>query len=189
VSQTRLSVKPAILITLIVLVLDQLTKLLVRTSMEIFESIPILKSVFGDTFMFTYVQNSGASFSLSPFSPAGNRIFFVIVGFIAIGFIIYLMRRAEHRIQIIAFGLVIGGALGNMIDRIMIGSVTDFVDVDFPDLIMQRFPIFNVADSAIFIAMVLIIIDMFFIKSNEVSPAEIPVELEPEETDSTNKEI
>ncbi len=175
--------------TLIILVADQLTKLLIRANFKLYESKPILASIFGDTFMLTYVKNDGAAFSLSPFGPLGNRIFFVVVGLIAIAFIIYLMRQAEHRIQIIAFGLVIGGALGNMIDRILVGMVTDFVDCDFPDFIMQRFPVFNVADSAIFIAMVLIIIDMFFIKDKKTALAETPVELPLETTDSTNKEI
>ncbi|MDD2361314.1 MAG: signal peptidase II, partial [Syntrophaceticus schinkii] len=67
-------------------------------------------------------------------------------------------------IQVIAFGLVMGGAWGNLIDRVLYGGVTDFINVDFPDFIMERFTIFNIADSAIFIAVTLLIIDMLFVK-------------------------
>lgn len=194
-SRTHLSVKPAFLIMLGILVLDQLSKLLIRLNMELYESIPVMKDIFGDTFMLTYVQNTGAAFSLSPFTPAVNRIFFIIVSILAVIFVLYLLYRSAHRIQVIAFGFVLGGALGNLIDRIRFGGVTDFIDCDFPDFIMQRWPIFNVADSSIFIAMTLIIIDMIFIH-DRVSPAAEPVALPPEDQDqprlnidSSNKEI
>lgn len=193
--RTHLSVKPAFLIMLALVVLDQLTKLLIRLNMELYESIPVLKDIFGDTFMLTYVQNTGAAFSLSPFTPAVNRIFFIVVSILAVCFVIYLLYRSAHRIQVVAFGFVMGGAIGNLIDRIRFGGVTDFIDCDFPDFIMQRWPIFNVADSSIFIAMTLIIIDMIFIH-DRVSPAEEPVALPLEDTDkpmlnidSSNKEI
>ncbi|HRY84657.1 MAG TPA: signal peptidase II [Candidatus Cloacimonadota bacterium] len=193
--RTHLSVKPAFLIMLVVLVLDQLTKLLIRMNMELYQSIPVLKSIFGDTFMLTYVENTGAAFSLSPFTPAGNRIFFIVVSILAVIFVLWLLYHSAHRIQVIAFGFVLAGALGNLIDRIRFGGVTDFIDCDFPDFIMQRWPIFNVADSAIFIAMTLIIIDMIFIHER-VSPSVQPLVLPVEETDtqvnsidSSNKEI
>lgn len=193
---SRLSVKPAVLIMLIILVLDQLTKLLIRNSMELYQSIPVLPKLFGDTFLLTYVQNTGAAFSLSPFNPALNRIFFIVVSILAVIFVIYLLRRSVHRIQVAAFGFVLGGAIGNLIDRIIYGGVTDFIDCDFPDFIMQRWPIFNVADSAIFIAMTLIIIDMIFIHDRVSSVQSAPVVLPPEDPeqpklniDSSNKEI
>lgn len=192
---SRLSTKPAWLIMLIILVLDQLTKLLIRTRMELYDSIPVLPKLFGDTFLLTHVQNTGAAFSLSPFTPSVNRIFFIIITILAVIFVIYLLRRSAHRIQVYAFGFVLGGAIGNLIDRIRFGGVTDFIDCDFPDFIMQRWPIFNVADSAIFIAMTLIIIDMIFIHER-VSPSVQPLVLPVEETDtqvnsidSSNKEI
>ena len=186
---SRPSVKPAFLIMMIIMVLDQLTKLLIRTHMELYDSIPILKHIFGDTFMLTYVQNTGAAFSLSPFSPSINRIFFILVSILAVIFVIYLLYRSVHRIQVIAFGFVLGGAIGNLIDRIRFGGVTDFIDCDFPDFIMQRWPIFNVADSAIFIAMVLIIIDMIFVRDNVISASEEPIVLPLEDIDNTKIKI
>jgi len=160
----RLKPAPAFTIMMLVLVLDQLSKQLIRLKLEMFHSIPVLEDVFGDTFMITHVQNTGAAFSIGFSSDLVNRIFFICTTIIALIFIVYLLYRSVHRIQIIAFGLILGGALGNLIDRILYGGVTDFINVDFPDFIMERFPIFNVADSAIFIAVCLLIADLLFIK-------------------------
>jgi len=155
---------PAYLIMLIILLADQLSKLLVRMNMQMYESIPLLEKIFGDTFMLTHVNNTGAAFSIGFSSDLVNRIFFISTTVLALIFILYLLYQSIHRIQVLAFGLVMGGAVGNLIDRVFYGGVTDFINVDFPDFIMQRFPVFNIADSAIFIAVCLLIIDMFFIK-------------------------
>ncbi len=151
---------PAILFMLIVLVLDQVTKTLIRVNMELYSSIDVL----GKTLRLSHVVNDGAAFSISLPNPTYNRIFFIGTSVLALGFIIYMLIKATHRIQVIAFGLVMGGAIGNLIDRIMFGHVTDFIDADFPDFIMHRWPVFNIADSAIVIAMILIVIDVVFIK-------------------------
>ncbi len=172
-----LKTAPAYLIMLFLLVLDQLTKTLVRLNMELHQSIPLLKDWFADTFMLIYVQNPGAAFSLGLGSDTINRIFFISVTILAVAFIIYLLSQAVHRIQVIAFGCVLGGALGNLIDRIMFGPVTDFFSVDFPDFIMERFPIFNVADSSIFIGVCLLIVDMLFIKDQPAPTSEPDVTL------------
>ncbi len=167
-------VKPysAYLIMLVILIADQITKVIVRASIELHHSVPVLSGIFGDTFMFTHVTNTGAAFSIGFSSDVVNRIFFITTTLLAIVFIIYLLYQSTHRIQVIAFGLVMGGAIGNLIDRIIMGGVTDFINVDFPDFIMHRFPIFNIADSSIFIAVCLLIIDMFFIK--DAQPADSP---------------
>ncbi len=154
----------ALWIMITVLILDQFTKILVRANMDLHSSKPII----GDLLRLSYVENDGAAFSLSLPNPAYNRIFFISVSILALIFIIYLLYQATHRIQIVAFGLVLGGAIGNLIDRIRFGSVTDFIDADFPDFIMHRWPVFNIADSAIVIAMGLIIFDMFFIRDDTI---------------------
>jgi signal peptidase II len=168
----KINKAPALLVMMIILVADQITKVLVRLNMEMYHSIPVLEKLFGDTFMLTHVNNTGAAFSIGFSSDVVNRIFFIATTVLALIFIVYLLYQSTHRIQVIAFGLVMGGALGNLIDRVLHGGVTDFINVDFPDFIMQRFPIFNIADSAIFIAVCLLIIDMFFIK--DAPPAEMP---------------
>src|SRR5690554_5649871 len=102
----RLKTAPAFLIMMIVLVLDQLSKQLIRMNLEMFHTIPVLKDVFGDTFRITHVQNTGAAFSIGFSSDLVNRIFFICTTILALIFIIYLLYRSVHRIQIIAFGLV-----------------------------------------------------------------------------------
>jgi len=171
----KINKAPALLVMMIILVADQFTKVLVRMNMELYHSIPVLEKLFGDTFMLTHVNNTGAAFSIGFSSDVVNRVFFISTTVLALIFIIYLLYQSTHRIQVLAFGLVMGGALGNLIDRVLYGGVTDFINVDFPDFIMQRFPIFNIADSAIFIAVCLLIIDMFFIKDAplaEIAPPE-----------------
>ena len=178
---TKLNTMPALLIMSIAVVLDQISKALVRLLMEMHQSLPLLKNLFGDTFMLIHVKNTGAAFSLGLGSDIINRIFFITVTIIAIFFVVYLLRRSQHRLQVYAFGFVLGGAIGNFIDRVLYGGVTDFFSVDFPDIIMERFPIFNVADSCIFIGVCLLICDMLFIK-------DIPIPL-PEEPEINAKEL
>lgn len=156
---------PAWIVMCVILFLDQLSKILTRAHTELHQSFQILPQLFGDTFRFTHLQNTGAAFSISISDPATNRIFFITVSILAVIFIIYLLHKAIHRLQVWAFGFVLGGALGNLIDRIVFGGVTDFIDVNIPDMFnMTRFPVFNIADSGIFIGMVLLIIDIIFLK-------------------------
>lgn len=170
---------PAYFIMLLCLVLDQLTKTLVRVNMDLYERIYLLEKIFDDTFMLIHVENTGAAFSLGLGSDIVNRIFFITVTCLTILFIIYLLRKTDHRLQVVGFGFVLGGALGNLLDRIMFGPVTDFFSVDFPDFIMERFPVFNIADSSIFIGVCFLIFDMLFIKDQPVpKPEPLP---EPQE--------
>lgn len=153
-------------ISVLVLLLDQITKLIVKTKLPLYES----KQVLGEFLLLTHVQNTGAAFSISLGNPATNRIFFVIVTMIALGFVVYLIIRSTSALQRISLCFIIGGALGNLIDRILYGYVTDFLDADFPDFIMQRWPVFNIADSAIVIAMALLILDMIINKEPLSAP-------------------
>jgi signal peptidase II len=147
-------------IAAVVILLDQFIKIIVKLTLPLYQS----KVVLGDLILLTHVQNTGAAFSLSLGSPAINRIFFVVMTIIAIAFVFYLIYRSTTKLQQIGLSLIMGGAVGNLIDRILFGYVTDFMDVDFPDFIMQRWPVFNVADSSIVIAMGLLILDMIINK-------------------------
>lgn len=140
----------------IVILLDQFVKIVVKSTLPLYQS----KVVLGDFFLLTHVQNTGAAFSISLGSQAFNRGFFIIMTIIAIIFVVYLIYRSTTKLQLISMSLIIGGAIGNLIDRILFGYVTDFVDIDFPDIIMQRWPVFNLADSSIVIAISLLILDM-----------------------------
>lgn len=155
---------------IVIIGLDQLTKALTRSHLAPYESIDI----WGSFLRFTHLQNTGAAFSLSLPNESYNRIFFIATSILAIALIIYLLFRATHKLQVWAFGLVLGGAWGNLIDRIIRGGVTDFIDFDIPDMLgMQRFPVFNVADSAIFIGMTLLIIDMLLVSGKQKAPESV----------------
>ncbi|MCB5224519.1 MAG: signal peptidase II [Candidatus Cloacimonadaceae bacterium] len=167
---------PAFLIMGAIIALDQLTKYLVRLKLPLGDFITVGEKWFGQIFQLHHLQNTGAAFSLSLPNPMWNRAFFVVVSVFAVVFILWMLSRATNKIQVTAFGLVLGGAIGNnLIDRLLFGAVTDFISVDIPDIIpgMERFPVFNVADSAIFIAMCLLIIDIIFI-SGKKSPHKEP---------------
>jgi len=175
---TKIKTYPAYVIMVVVILLDQLTKILTRNSTAEGDSFAVLPQLFGDTFRFTHLSNTGAAFSFSLGNPAWNRVFFISATVVAVIFVLYLLYQATHRIQVIAFGLVLGGAIGNnLIDRLIYGQVTDFIDVDFPDFIMTRWPVFNVADSAIFIAMGLLIFSLIFLPDKRKPEADPKVSL------------
>jgi signal peptidase II len=140
----------------VIILLDQFIKIIVKLTLPLYHS----KHVIGNLVMLTHVQNTGAAFSISLGSVQFNRIFFILMTIVAIGIVIYMIYRSTTKLQQISLSLIIGGAMGNLIDRILFGYVTDFMDVDFPDFIMQRWPVFNVADSSIVIAMCLLVLDM-----------------------------
>jgi signal peptidase II len=145
-----------------ILFADQLSKILVRSLMPD-KSFPVL----GEFFRMTHVQNFGAAFSLSFGSPFLNRIIFICISFVFLFFIYYILNKSNSKTEWFAYSLVIGGALGNLIDRILLGSVTDFLDFDFPDFIMHRWPIFNIADSSIVVAIsILMVYYLFFEKKS-----------------------
>ena len=137
-------------IVLAVVVLDQLTKTWVVSSMRLHESIPVIEGLVS----LTYVRNTGAAFSLLAGAPAAFRVpFFLTVAAIAIVAIgLFLWNTpASQRLTLIALALVLGGASGNLIDRLTYGEVIDFVDVYWGD---WHWPAFNVADSAISIGVI-----------------------------------
>ncbi len=151
-----------LLISGLIVVFDQITKFLIRSRFELYSSIQII----GDLVRFTYVRNTGAAFSLSFGNPMVNRIIFIVITIIALIVLLFYLRKTKNSLESAIVSLIIGGAIGNLIDRIMLGYVTDFIDCDFPDFIMTRFPVFNVADSSITIAITLLIIYILFFDKN-----------------------
>ena len=150
-------------VSLIVIFIDQVSKYLVRISIEPGQIIKLSPKLI----WLTLVQNTGAAFSFSFGNPLLNRILFITISIIAIVFIIYLSAKSKNRLEVFSFALILGGAIGNLIDRILMGSVTDFIWCDFPDIIMTRWPVFNVADSSIVIAIGLMIISTFLHKETD----------------------
>ncbi|WP_048602567.1 signal peptidase II [Rubeoparvulum massiliense] len=139
------------LIALIVIAVDQITKLAVVKWMEVGESIPLI-----DSFLYlTSHRNAGAAFGILE----NQRIFFIVTTLVVVIAIIYMLEKERqiNRVSSIALSLIMGGAIGNFIDRLFSGKVVDFIDVY---IFTYDYPIFNVADSAIVIGVFLFILDM-----------------------------
>ncbi len=139
----------------LVLVIDQLTKRMVDTSLKLYESIPVLPS-----FSLTYLRNQGAAFSFLSTAGGWQRWFFIGLAVIASILICFWIRQIpnERKLEASAWALVLGGAIGNLIDRVLYGYVIDFLDVYYGD---WHWPAFNVADSAITVGVVLLLLESF----------------------------
>jgi len=130
----------------LVMILDQWTKLLVLSHFEYGESVLMIKEFFS----LTYVRNTGAAFGfLASANPAFRVPFFLAVPIIAMVILGFLYRDLPQsaRWRSLALGLVTGGAIGNLIDRVRLGFVVDFLDFHFKNV--YYFPAFNIADSSI----------------------------------------
>jgi signal peptidase II len=144
-------------ITVPVVVLDQATKIFVKSHMELYESIAIIPNYLD----ITYTQNPGAAFSMLSEAPVWVReALLMLLAATAIVVLLVLIVRA-HRVSAssIAFALILGGAAGNLIDRAIRGRVIDFIRVHYYDL---NYPVFNVADSAISIGVALFVLAAIF---------------------------
>ena len=141
-----------IILSIIFIIIDQVSKIIVVNNLTNNKSIEVIKSFF----YLTYTNNKGAAFSIL----TGRRILLILVAFIVIGVLIYYVRKnkIEGKVNKIALSLVIGGSIGNLIDRILRGAVIDFIDVK---IFGYNFPIFNLADTFIVIGVFLLIIEMF----------------------------
>jgi len=145
-----------------VLLLDQVTKWYVRQRVGLYESIAVIDSFFH----ITYVRNSGGAFSLlAGTSPTFRLPFFLIVCTAAIGVLLYFVSKLEPRQWLLLFALggILGGALGNLTDRIVSGEVTDFLDVHWHG---YYWPAFNVADSFISTGMVILLIHSLLVRDD-----------------------
>lgn len=138
-----------IILSIIFLIIDQITKILVVNSLVPGENIEIIKNIFS----IIYTNNTGAAFSIL----LGKRIFLIVVAVLIIGVLLYYIKRnkIEKKIDIIALSFVIGGSLGNLIDRIVRGYVIDFISIKIGN---YNFPIFNVADILIVIGVFLLLL-------------------------------
>jgi signal peptidase II len=142
------------LIVVLGLVADQASKLYIHVSMSLYQSIPVLDGLFN----ITYLRNKGAAFSF--LANASWRIpFFITVTLVAAVVILVVLRklRADQRLAQVALAMIFSGAIGNLIDRIRLGEVIDFLDVYWKS---YHWPAFNVADSLICVGVALVAFDM-----------------------------
>ena len=142
-------------LAVIVIVLDQITKQIAATTLEMYQPVAVIPM-----FNWTLMHNTGAAFSFLSDESGWQRWFFTAIAFTGrVVLIAWTSKlKADEKWQAIAFTLVLGGAIGNVIDRINYGYVIDFIDVYYQD---YHWPAFNVADSAIFIGVVILIIESF----------------------------
>lgn len=137
------------------LVLDQISKIIIRQTMVIGQSLRVI----GQIVRITYVENPGIAFGIR----INNTTFFTILSILAsLGVFIYLITHRKEGMGVTgSLALILGGAVGNLIDRLLYRQVVDFIDVGIRDV---RWPVFNVADSAVVVGMFLL---FFFVLRNE----------------------
>lgn len=150
-------------VALTVILLDQVSKLLIQATMPLGHSIPIIS----DLFAIVHVMNPGAAFGLLADQAAWIRgPFFIGISLLAIGFILYYRHRRvdDHPLALLGLSLILGGAVGNLVDRLRIGMVIDFIDVHY---YQYHWPAFNVADSAITIGVSLMMLTLILDERRE----------------------
>lgn len=130
----------ALTLALAAFVVDQATKRLVEGSMRIGESVPALDGIL----RFTYIKNPGGAFGILD----GSQLVLIVGSFVAVAAVLWMLLAAPpSRLTILGCGLILGGAAGNLFDRLTAGEVTDYLDLQFWPL--EQWPIFNAADTVI----------------------------------------
>lgn len=136
----------AVLVTLI----DMVVKIFVKNFLLLGER----NVIINDVFYLTYVKNTGAAFSIFK----DNTIFIIIVTvLILIGIISYIKSHLLNKYEIIGYGVILGGALGNLFDRVLYGYVVDYIDIV---IFGYNYPVFNIADIGIVVGVVILFIGM-----------------------------
>ncbi len=137
-----------LILSTLLMFIDQLIKYFVIHNLELYKSIKLIPNFF----YITFVKNDGAAFSIL----SGNRWLLIAIGIIALMFMIKLiiMDKKITKLDVVSYSLVIGGILGNLVDRVLYGSVIDYLDFY---LFGYNAPVFNFADSCIVIGAIIII--------------------------------
>ena len=141
----------------LVIILDQLTKNIVKSTMELGESFDII----GTFLKFTFVENKGLAFSIK----VSNLAIFTGLSMVASLIVLYYIYKykQEGAIVYMPLALIFGGAIGNMIGRVLYGKVVDFIDVGIAS---YRWPVFNIADSSVFVGLVWFLIVSWYVKDD-----------------------
>lgn len=182
--------RPYFILALLIALADQVSKILIRQYLLPGDSVEVL----GDFLRFTFVYNQGGAFGIK----LGNIIFYSVISFAAaVVIIVYMIKTKNvHKIVMAILALVVGGAIGNFIDRIAYGQVIDFIDVNIPDIRIPAFSffggfelfrwyIFNIADMALTVGLLGFILYLLIkgdrlesgsdMTSNNIPPASPPL--------------
>lgn len=148
------------LLSLVVVVIDQWTKWLAENKLNFLEPVPVIEPVLNWTLAYNY----GAAFSFLADQAGWQKWFFAGLALMMSLFLIVYLLKAPRKAKLLSLGLalVLGGAIGNLIDRLLHGHVIDFIHVHYADV--WHYPIFNIADIGICIGVALIVIDMLFLE-------------------------
>ena len=140
-------------LSLIVIILDQVTKTAAVNNLLLFQPVNIFPG-----FNFTLMYNKGAAFSFLSDASGWQRWFFTVIAIVVSIAIIFWLKSlpAEQKVTALSLSLILGGAIGNVWDRILLGHVVDFIDVYYAE---YHWPAFNIADSSIFVGAALLIFD------------------------------
>lgn len=145
-------------LSLLIIILDQATKAVVANSLDLYERVAVLPML-----EFTHQHNTGAAFSMLDHASGWQRWLFICLGLaVSGGLMMWLrtIRNNEQTLLAVGLALVLGGALGNVIDRVWLGYVIDFVHIHW-DSVSFSFPAFNVADAAITVGASCLFLDAF----------------------------
>lgn len=144
-----------LLISIVIVILDQVTKYYASRYLLLYQAVPITPG-----FNLTLMHNTGAAFSILSQAGGWQRWFFIVLtGIISVGILIWMYTLpGKSRWLPVALALVLGGALGNLWDRVSLGYVVDFIEIYYREL---YWPAFNIADSAITGGAIMLIIDAF----------------------------
>ncbi len=150
----------AIIVALLIMVADRLTKVMIQHGMNSFDEEPVIPGFL----RITHLENPGAAFSfLAEGNPILRNVVLLGVTFVVIGFVAYALwsRKGAYTsiVSRFALGLILGGAIGNFFDRATRGTVTDFIEVYHGSWV---FPVFNIADSAITVGGALLVLEMLW---------------------------
>ncbi|MFZ6048051.1 signal peptidase II [Pseudomonas sp. CR3202] len=149
-------------LTVLVFVLDQASKWFFESELNLYQQIVVIP----DYFSWTLAYNTGAAFSFLADSSGWQRWLFAVIALVVSGVLVVWLKRLkpEETWLAIALALVLGGALGNLYDRVVLGHVVDFILVHWQN--RWYFPAFNLADSAITVGAVMLALDMFKAKKS-----------------------
>jgi signal peptidase II len=165
------SARPIWVMVAVLIVLDQLSKWIVISSMDLYQSVPII----GNWLRLTHIRNSGGAFGLRWGHVA---VYYASAAIVILWIVRHLLRDGRsRRLSVWALALILTGAIGNLIDRIMRGEVVDFIDAEFFDLRvpafnlgilrhpgfdLDRWPTFNIADSAVTVGVIVLLVSLWW---------------------------
>ena len=153
-------------LSIVAIILDQWTKSIASTHLNYADPVPVLPFL-----NWTLLHNYGAAFSFLSDAGGWQRYFFTsLAGLVSVIFVFWLMRMPKTVKSVpIALALILGGAIGNLSDRVSLGYVVDFIHLYYNN---SHFPAFNIADSAITLGTILLLIDTFFLEKQRIQRAE-----------------